>query len=156
MGNPLVYLAAGAVGLLAYFAHARVKKRIFVSYYAHEDGHYKKLLKAWSRNKRFRLDFEDASADVSIKSENTAYLRRVIRSRIVESDVFLVVIGKDTHKRDWVLWEIETAKELNKEIVVVKTKKCYRTPEGLKSCGATWVYGFNANKLHAALQELDT
>jgi hypothetical protein len=143
------------VGILAAIAgHVLLnkKQKIFVSYYHDADKHYKRLLTAWSANDKFELEFEDISTDVSIKSENTAYIKRVIADKIKKCDVFVVLIGKKSHKREWINWEIAKAKEYGKKIVAIKEKRSHASPEELLSAGAEWVYGFEEKKIKEAIE----
>lgn len=128
------------------------KKKVFVSYYYDEDKHYKRLLNAWSANVKFSLEFEDVSTDVSIKSENTKYIRQVISKKIEQCDVFIVLVGKKSHRREWISWEIIKAKEFRKKIIAIKGKRSYASPPELLSVGAEWVYGFEEKKIREAIE----
>lgn len=46
-------------------------------------------------------------------------IRRLLRMKISWATTVVVLIGKDTHKRPWVNWEIEQAKDQGKRIVGV-------------------------------------
>ena len=46
-------------------------------------------------------------------------IRRLLRMKISWASKVVVLIGKDTHKRDWVNWEIEQANKQGKRIVGV-------------------------------------
>jgi len=63
--------------------------------------------------------------------------------KIKKSDVFLCLIGEHTYKSEWVAWEIEKAKELNKKILAVKIEKHYFTPTNLFGIGAKWALDFS-------------
>jgi hypothetical protein len=128
------------------------KKKLFFSYYFDKDRHYKRLINAWSVNPKFDLDFDDVSTDVSINSDNDSYLRRKMAERIQACDVFVVVIGKGTHAREWVSYEIGKAREYGKKIVAIKLDKRYVSPKELMSAGARWVYGFKEKDIRAAIE----
>lgn len=143
------------LGILASFAGyvlLNKKQKIFVSYYYDADRHYKRLLTAWSANDKFKLEFEDVSTDVSINSENTAYIKRVIADKIKQCDVFVVLVGKKSHKRKWISWEIAIAKEHGKKIVAIKGKRSHTSPDELLSARAEWVYGFEEKKIRDAIE----
>ena len=144
-------LAAGVAGLLGYLATKNEKNKVFVSFYSKDDAHYKSLLTAWSKNPKFKLSFTDVSTDIKIKSRDTTYLKRRMKGRIEEADYFIVFVGENTHTRDWVLWEIKTAKELNKKIIAVKEKKSHPSPASLLNCGAKWVVGFTEKGIRKAM-----
>jgi hypothetical protein len=72
MPNPLLVavvvgagIGAAIAGVLRLFTD---KKKIFVSYYYDADKRYKNMLRAWSENDKFNIEFEDVSADVAVKS----------------------------------------------------------------------------------------
>lgn len=151
MINLVARLAVGAAVLFGIHALLK-KKKVFVSYYYDADRHYKRLLTAWSANDKFELEFEDVSTDVSIDSNDEEYLKRVIAGEIKRCDVLLVLVGKRAHKRKWIAWEIAQARKGEKKIVAVKLRREYVSPEELLSAGATWVYGFNAEKIREAIE----
>ncbi|MFS7411439.1 TIR domain-containing protein [Carnobacterium maltaromaticum] len=129
-------------------------KKIFVSYHsATEDTNHKNLLVAWSKNdsNHFDIKFDDTSVGVSIKSENADYIKKVIKEKIKESPTFLVLVGKDTHKSDWVKWEIDKAVELGKKIVAVKIDSTYISPTNLLGVGATWAMSFKYESIKDAI-----
>ena len=144
------------VGLIAIggFALRRLfkKQRIFVSYYYRDDSKYKHLLTVWSENKKFDIEFEDGSADVSIKSKNRAVIRRVLTRKISESDILLVLVGEKSHRRPWIAWELKKAKELGKQIVAVKIKPEYQSPKELLSAGAIWAHSFSYESIRRAIE----
>ena len=129
-------------------------KKLFVSYRADEEGNkYKNLLVAWSKNDNgyFDIKFEDTSIGVSINSDDADYIKRRIREKISESRTVLVLIGKDTHKSDWVEWEIDKAVELKKKLVAVKIKNSYTSPSNLFGKGATWAKSFTYESIKKAI-----
>jgi hypothetical protein len=153
MVNPLwVALAVGA-GIAGAVKLLTSKNKVFVSYYYDADNRYKNMLKAWSKNDKFDIEFEDVSADVGIKSETDAGLKSALTRKIKEADVLLVLIGKKTHRRQWVLWEVEKALELGKRIVVVKIKSTYESPKELLGVGVKWAKSFDYKAIKAAMEE---
>lgn len=154
--NPLVTVL-GALGAL--IAADRLvgalfrKKRIFVSYYYEKDRAIKRLLKAWSKNDKFDIEFDDVSADVSLTTKTDDELKQQLTARINESDIVLVLIGSNTHSRKWVDYEVGEAVRLAKPIVAVKQNRSNISPRKLKGVGANWVYGFQAKKVSNAIKE---
>jgi vacuolar-type H+-ATPase subunit F/Vma7 len=118
------------------------RKRVFISYAYESDRHYKNLLIAWDKNKQFDFFISDYSADVSINSHDATAIKRVISRYINEATIFLVIVGKDTHKSEWVRWEINKAVELGKKIVAVKTEQSNISPNELLNIGAKWAMSF--------------
>lgn len=129
-------------------------KKVFVSYHSDSEGTlHKNLLVAWSKNDNghFDIKFNDTSVGVSIKSDSADYIKRVIKNRINDSDVFLILIGENTHKRVWCNWEIEKAIELKKKIVAVKINSNYTSPLKLFDIGAIWAKSFKYESMKKAL-----
>lgn len=131
-----------------------MKDKIFVSYRADEEGRrYKNLLVAWSENENFpRISFYDTSIGTSINSVNAYYIKQVILDRIKNSNIVLCLIGENTHQSEWVNWEIEKAKELNKRIIAVKIKQKYIAPRNLYGIGAIWALDFSEKSILSALR----
>lgn len=127
------------------------KKRVFISYDYENDKHYKNLLLAWDKNKQFDFYISDYSADVSVNSKDASAIKSTISRYINQGTVFLVIVGKKTHKSNWVKWEIEKAVELKKKIVAVKTDRENITPEELYGIGASWAMSFTQESITNAL-----
>lgn len=129
------------------------KKKIFISYDYDNDKHYKNLLLAWDANSEFDFSIYDMSVDVSVDSDDSASIKRVISRKINESTYFLCIIGEKTYKSGWVKWEINKAVELNKKIVAVKTKSTNTSPDEIKNIGASWAMSFTFNSIKKAINE---
>jgi hypothetical protein len=128
-------------------------KKMFISYdYDHDKG-YKNMLRAWDKNRYFDFSFYDMSVDISVNSDDAAVIKRVISARINQSTYFLCLVGKHTHKSNWVAWEIDKAAELKKKIVAVKIDKAYTTPKGLFGVGAKWALSFTFSSIKKAVDE---
>ena len=129
------------------------KKKIFVSYDYSEDCNYKELLNAWSKNPKFDFKIKDESTDVSIKSKNTDYIKQCIAKKIQVCDVFLVIIGKETYKSEWVTdYEIPKAFELNKKIVGILINEKNKIPESFKKYGDLLCSEFKSEQITALLE----
>lgn len=127
------------------------KKRVFISYDYENDKHYKNLLLAWDANKQFDFYISDYSADVSINSTDATAIKSVLSRYINQGTVFLVIIGKKTHKSAWVKWEINKAVELGKKIVAVKTDRENISPDELLGVGASWAMAFTYDAISRAI-----
>jgi len=152
MPFPLIAIVASSVLTIGYFLSKEKTKKVFISFYSKEDSHYKNLICAWVKNKKFDFLIEDFSTNIGIKSSNQHYLKRRMKGQIEKSDYFIVFIGDKTHSRHWVLWEIEQAKLLNKKIIAVKESKKHKSPKPLLNCKTTWVYNFTVQGLKEALK----
>lgn len=131
-----------------------MSKQVFVSYRADSEGNqYKNLLVAWSKNDNghFDIKFDDNSVGISLNSDDASYIKRVIKRKISESNVFLCLVGENTYNSDWVNWEIKKAVELNKKIVAVKIKSSYATPGELYGVGAKWAMSFTYDAIKKAI-----
>lgn len=127
------------------------KKKVFISYDYDNDKHYKNLLLAWDANKEFDFSLYDQSVDVSVDSTDAAAIKRVISAKINNSTYFLCIIGKHTHKSDWVAWEINKAVELKKKIVAVKIEKDNKSPSEILGVGAEWALSFTFESIKNAI-----
>jgi len=128
-------------------------KKVFVSYDYDNDKHYKNLLLAWDANRDFDFYLNDHSVDVSVDSTDAGAIKRVISSKINDSTYFLCLIGKQTSKSRWVIWEINKAIELRKRIVAVKIESANESPSVISGIGATWAMSFKFDSIKKAIEE---
>ncbi|CAN5875382.1 hypothetical protein BH11BAC7_BH11BAC7_11850 [soil metagenome] len=129
------------------------RRKVFISYNFDQDRHYKNLLLAWDSNGSFDFHMRDYSADVSIASTEGSVIRRVIAAKINKGNYFVVLVGKETWKCEWVKWEIAKAKELKKKIVAVKIDRCNEAPGELYGAGVAWVYSFKLKSINNAIKK---
>ena len=129
------------------------KKKIFISFDYDNDAHYKNLLVAWDQNDLFDFSFYDGSVTVPVDSSDAAAIRRVISQRIGACPRFLCIVGKHTHKSDWVTWEIDKALELDRKMIAVKTESSNTFPSNLKGVGASWAMSFTFHAIKNAIEE---
>jgi hypothetical protein len=108
------------------------RRHVFISPHFADDTHVDKLNSIMAdagydvRNSSIRLkDANKQRLEQGRVSDNT--LKRLLRMKISWAGAIIVLIGKDTHKRPWVNWEIEQANRLGKRIVGVYA------PEGTNS-----------------------
>jgi len=127
------------------------RKKIFISYDNENDRHYKNLLLAWDSNKQFDFLVGEISEKKSNSSIQSKAINSVITQSINDAVLFLVIIGKNTHKSQWVCWEIEKAHQLGKKIVAVKTKRANITPSILYNIGVSWAMSFNYESIINAI-----
>ncbi|MFH2055820.1 MAG: TIR domain-containing protein [bacterium] len=129
------------------------KKRVFISFDYDNDRHYKNLLVAWDKNDLFDFGFYDQSVTVAVNSDNAARIKSVVSARISGATYFLCIVGEETHKSEWIAWEIDKAVALKKKIIAVKTAKNNTTPTGLYGVGATWALSWTFESIKEALDE---
>jgi len=67
----------------------------------------------------FNVEYLEASKEVPINSENAPYVKTVLKSRILKSDIVLALAGIYASHSEWMVWELETAKDNQIPIVGV-------------------------------------
>ena len=102
------------------------RRHVFVSHHHADDDHVTKLSSLLGRN-----GFEIRNSSIRAKPSNQARLdakqipertlKRLLRMKMSWAGTVIVLIGKETHQRPWVNWEINKANELGKRIVGVYT-----------------------------------
>lgn len=100
------------------------RRHVFISHHHADDASVDRLTGMLKRN---GVDIRNSS--IRAKPANQARLdrglvsdktiRRLIRMKMSWAGTVIVLIGKRTHERPWVDWEIETASRLGKRIVGV-------------------------------------
>lgn len=133
------------------------RKHVFISHHHKDDkvvsdflsliaGHGYDIrnssIRAKPENQR-RLDEKRVSDDV---------IKRLLRMKISWAGTVVVLIGKDTHTRPWVDWEINKAKEQGKRIVGVFARGGTDAdiPNGLKDYGSA-IVNWNTNSIINAI-----
>ncbi len=126
------------------------KKHIFISFDYNTGLRYKNLLQAWNKNDMFDFDFNNQSVSTPVNSTNAGAIKRVISNKISNSTHLLCIVSKDTHKSDWVKWEINKAIELNKAIIAVKTEYT-NNALFLHGLNASWAMSFTFESITRAI-----
>jgi hypothetical protein len=92
---------------------------IFISHsWAYPDD-LKNLRKLLNERGYFNVEFEEASADEPINSENAVYIKNRLKQKISNSNIVLGIAGIYASYSDWMTWELDKALELNVPIVGV-------------------------------------
>ena len=97
------------------------RRQLFLSFHA-EDRKQVDGFRLMSLNERVTLEFYDGSVRAPIKSDRGSYIKKVIREKIWQAEVLVCLIGNGTAWRDWVDWEITTAREMHKGICGIRLK----------------------------------
>ncbi|MCK4799070.1 MAG: TIR domain-containing protein [Spirochaetes bacterium] len=129
------------------------KKRVFVSFDYEYDKNYKLLLQAWDANQNFNFNFNDQSITVPINSDDSSRIKAGITTKMKDSTYCLIIIGKHTHKSEWVNYEIENANKLGLKLIAVKIDKNYKTPPALYNKNASWAMKFGQNSIQNAIDK---
>jgi hypothetical protein len=128
------------------------KINLFVSHYGGDEKYIEKFKQLISHE----YDTRDGSV---VKSDpnnahNPEYIKSIIRSQIDWAGKIVVLIGPETHNRDWVDWELEYAgTHGDKRIVGVYIPGATDAdlPDALKDYGSACVT-WNTQKIRAALE----
>jgi hypothetical protein len=87
---------------------------------------------------------------------NEEVLRRLLRMKISWAGTVVVLIGKHTHSRPWVNWEIEQANKQGKRIVGVYERAGTQAdiPPALEKYAST-IVAWNSDSIMAAIDGKD-
>ncbi|MDA3508743.1 MTH538 TIR-like domain (DUF1863) [Acinetobacter baumannii] len=84
--------------------------KIFISHsWAHSDD-LESLQRLLQGRGYFNVEFLEASKRTPINSEHAPYIKRVLREKILESNIVLALAGIYASHSDWMIWEMEVAK----------------------------------------------
>ena len=129
-------------------------KLVFVSYDYENDGNYKDLLVTWSQSPDFpRLSVNDQPVTYPVDNDEAEPLKHVVYGKIKTATAFLCVVGEKTSASAWVDWEIKTAIELEKRMVVVRTGRDCVVPDVLSEVGPTCAMSFTFEAIKRAVGE---
>lgn len=85
-------------------------RRVFISY-QHRDQMKAKGFNLLRWNRNVDLEFVGRHLLDPVDSSNEPYIRQKILEQLKGSSVTVVLVGKETHRSDWVKWEIEKSVE---------------------------------------------
>lgn len=100
------------------------RRHLFISHHHQDDGEVSKLTNLMSgkgydvRNSSVRMKPENQRR-MDEKRVSDKVIERILRMKISWASTVVVLIGKDTHSRKWVNWEIDKAHQQGKRIVGV-------------------------------------
>lgn len=134
------------------------RKNVFISHHHADDAEVTKMTELLNKN-----GCEIRNSSIRAKPANQrrldeklvddAVIRRLLRMKMSWAGTVVVLIGKETHKRDWVDWEIKEANRQNKRIVGVYERGGTNAdiPPALEKYG-TSIEGWNAENIIAAIE----
>ena len=93
--------------------------RTFIGF-SSTDIRYYRLMLAWKENENIDFNFTNCQLHEDINSDNEAYIKPKVRSRINMAGKYALLIGEDTRfKYKYVRWEAEVAIEKKCTIIGV-------------------------------------
>lgn len=92
---------------------------IFISHSWVYPDDLKDLRKLLNNRGYFNVEFEEASADEPINSENAVYIKKRLKQKITNSDIVLGIAGMYASYSGWMEWELDKAIELGRPIIGV-------------------------------------
>lgn len=134
------------------------RRHVFISHHHADDGRVDQLTELLTRagsdvrNSSVRMKPENQRRfDEGRVSEET--IRRLLRMKISWASTVVVLVGKETHTRPWVNWEIEQAHKQGKKIVGVYERggTDLVLPKALEDYG-TRVVAWNADSIVDAIE----
>lgn len=94
------------------------RRNVFLSF-ASEDLNEVNLLRGQAKNDLSDIEFNDWSVKEPFDSKNADYIKRGIRERIRQASLTIVYLSDNTHKSQWVNWEVEESLALGKCVIAV-------------------------------------
>ncbi len=92
---------------------------IFISHSWDNDKHHKDLKKLLNNRGYFNVEFEEATKDEPIDSENATYIKQALKKKIENSNIILGLAGIYASHSEWMQWELEKAVSLGIPIIGV-------------------------------------
>lgn len=95
--------------------------------------HYYDIMRAWKENENVEFDFYNAhEINNLMKTSSEETIKRKLRERLVNSKIFVVLIGEKTKNlHRFVSWEMEQAINLDIPIIAVNLNKMRQKDENL-------------------------
>lgn len=137
------------------------RRHVFISHHHADDGSVDSLTKLLSgrgfeiRNSSIRAN--PANQDrLDRGMVKDATIKRLLRMKMSWASTVVVLIGKQTHSREWVNWEIEKANSLGKRIIGVYERggTDFETPPALEE-HATTIVNWNSESIIDAIEGKD-
>lgn len=138
-------------------ANEKKRRHLFISHHHQDDEHVTNLTKLLNkkgydvRNSSVRMKPKNQQR-MNEKKVSNAVIERILRMKISWAGTAVVLIGKDTHNRPWVDWEIRKANEQGKRIVGVYLRGGTQAdvPKSLENY-ASAIVGWNSDSIIDAI-----
>jgi hypothetical protein len=126
-------------------------KNVFISHYGKDDESVQSLKSLLSKN-GYTLKNSSIDSTKPNDASNEDYIKSLLRDKMRWAGSAIVLIGSETHTREWVNWEIDLAHRLGKPIVgvFIQGAKDSDVPESFEKYGDALV-GWNSDKIIDAL-----
>lgn len=126
-------------------------KNVFISHYGKDDESVQALKKMLG-DKGYILRNSSIDSTKPNDAKNPEYIQGLLRDGISWAGTTIVLIGPQTHTREWVNWEIEQAAKQGKPIVgvFIQGAKDSDIPEAFQKFGDALV-GWNSGKIIDAI-----
>lgn len=133
------------------------RRHLFISHHHQDDAEVTKLTQLMAgkgydiRNSSVRMKPENQRR-MDEKRVSEKVIQRILRIKITWASTVVVLIGKDTHARPWVNWEIDQANAQGKRIVGVFARGGTEAdiPPSLEKYSSA-IVGWNTNSIMAAI-----
>ena len=133
------------------------RRHLFISHHHQDDAEVTKLTQLIAgkgydiRNSSVRMKPENQRR-MDEKRVSEKVIQRILRIKITWASTVVVLIGKDTHARPWVNWEIDQANAQGKRIVGVFARGGTEAdiPPSLEKYSSA-IVGWNTNSIMAAI-----
>jgi hypothetical protein len=137
------------------------RRHVFISHHHADDGLVDSLTELLSRR-----GYEIRNSSIRAKPANQrrldrgevkdATIKRLLRMKMSWASTVVVILGKETHSREWVNWEIEKASSLGKKIIGVYERggTGYELPPALYD-HATTIVNWNSDSIIDAIEGKD-
>jgi len=135
-------------------------KNVFISHHHKDDANVDDLTKLLGKN-----GYNIRNSSIRAKASNQARLdkglvkdetiKRLLRMKMSWASTVIVLVGKETHSRSWVNWEIEQAHKQGKNIVGVYErglKDKVDLPPALVKYGTSQVVGWDSGVIIDAIE----
>ena len=138
------------------------RRHVFISHHHADDAEVSKLSDLLTKR-----GYDIRNSSIRAKPANQRRLdqglvkdeaiRRLLRMKISWASTVVVLVGKDTHQRPWVNWEIEQANKQGKRIVGVYVRGGTEAdlPPALTKYASSEVVGWNAEAVMDAIDGKD-
>lgn len=120
-----------------------MQKRLLVSLFNDHDEvkGYQYLLSKWSKNPNFpQVSFQSQHL---AEEETQQAIPEAAQQELADADALLVLIGSQTMDNSyWLGWQITTAVQLNKPVLIYKLRPSYLSPYEVYDFDVHWIHDF--------------